>query len=943
MVEKTNYRVRSFDGGLNEKDNPNLLQPNEFQEFTNIGFSDFGLGRQRLGENTFGRRLGPNRIDGLGIFRPTGKPHEVIIVENGNVWKSNESGKIDDTALETGLSVGYTSFVELNDLLFIAPSTGRMKKWDGSQITFAGVKPPSNAPDVATTGSGNLNGSYNYIVTFETSTTESNPSPESVDVSPSGEKVELTNIPTSSHNDIKRRIIYRTQDSGSTFFKLKEINDNTTTSYVDNATDSELGIQVERDKGVPPESCNITEKYHNTLFCAGDPDNVSRLYFSNLLEPENFDALNFIDIQSGRSTPITAMVSTQDQLLVFKENGMSSVTGTDPSTFSVTDPFQDIGCPGPKAVTVSGGTAYFYDGGKAIYAVSGSDVNKISFKIEPGLADIDDPEDVAMAVSQENELHVSWENASGQQREYIYHIEKEAWTRSEGRSCAVFADRLSDSLLAGSRIEGQVFEINKGSSGHSVQNHDIHGGTHIDIDNSFVGRRFRNQATGTPGQLKLSLRKGDNPSRVIQAEIWNDHDGKPGERVARSVNEIPETDFGDNFEWETFDFNESFTLESNQIYHAVLVASETVNIRTSIDLSGKVLLTDHDYIEDVDLKADDPELVVHDLGTEDVMVQFYDEDDQKQNLKNMQIADDDSVVVQSGVDVKGKVLVADLSTVISYKEDLSLTAGQSEVIEHDLFSEDVLMQFFNDDGELIDIDSTILSDRKVRVESAVDVAGKMLIIKSADGEEVNTSAGLVEAVGHFTGQKYVLTQFYEEVSDGFKRADIDFEGVVDSSNVNGSEWEAESNVNPSWIYSKSDDGNTWTQSDDPVGSIRLYTFDIPFSIKTPELDFEKPEHRKQIRRFTMDYRIIAGRLKVEFFANEVRRYSETIFPDVGGAIWNEFFWDQAEWATDGAEITEESVSPKAIGRKVAFRISSVNAKEFGLTTLHSLIYLRARR
>lgn len=943
MVQKTNYRVRSFDGGLNEKTNPNLLEDNEFQEFTNIGFSDFGLGRQRLGENTFGRRLGPNRIDGLGIFRPTGQPHEVIIIENGNVWKANESGQIDDTALETGLSVGYTSFVELNDLLFIAPPTGRMRKWDGSEVTLAGVKVPGSEPNVATTGSGNLNGNYKYVVTFETSTTESNPSPETVEVSPSGEKVELTDIPTSSHNDAQRRIIYRTQDSGETFLKLAEIDDNTTTSYVDNITDSELGTIVEYDKGVPPESCNITEKYHNTFFCAGDPDNVSRLYFSGLLEPENWDDTGFIDIQSGRATPITAMVATQDQLLVFKENGMSSVTGTGPSTFSVTDPFKNVGCPGPKAVTVSGGIAYFYDGGKAVYRVSGSDVDKISFKIEPGLADIDDPSDVALAVSQENELHVSWENPSGQQREYIYHIEKEAWTRSEGRSCNLYANRLSDSLLAGSRIEGQVFEMNKGASGHSVQHHDIHSGTHIDVDKSFVGRRFRNDSEGTPGELYLSLRQGDNPARVLQAEIWNDQNGEPGERVARSENEIAETSLDANFSWKKFEFNDSFSLDDQKTYHAMLVASETVNIRTSIDLSGKVVLTDYDYIEDVDLEAGNPETIVHDLGTEHIMVQFYDENDQKQNLESVYTGDDTTAIVESGVDISGKILVADISTTISYQADMSLTAGQSEIVEHDIFSEDVLMQFYSDDGELIDIDSKIISDRKIEVESAVDVAGKLVVIKAADSEIVNTSAGLVEAVGHFTGQKYVLVQFYEDVSSGWERADIDYEGVVDSNNVNGTEWEAESDVNPSWEYSKSADGNTWTSNDDPVASMRLYTFDIPFVIKTPELDFSKPEHRKQARRFTMDYRIVAGNFKVDFFANEVKKYSERIFPDVGGAIWNQFYWDQDEWASDGAEITEESVAPKVIGRKISFRIKSVTAKEFGLTSLHSLIHLRARR
>jgi len=59
-------------------------------------------------------------------------------------------------------------------------------------------------------------------------------------VSPSGQQVNLTNIPIGPAG-VVARLIGRTKAGGSTFYPLVQINDNTTTSWTDNTPDNGLG------------------------------------------------------------------------------------------------------------------------------------------------------------------------------------------------------------------------------------------------------------------------------------------------------------------------------------------------------------------------------------------------------------------------------------------------------------------------------------------------------------------------------------------------------------------------------------------------------------------------------------------------------------------------------------------------------------------------------
>ena len=115
--------------------------------------------------------------------------------------------------------------------------------------------PVSAASATPTAGSGLSSGTYQYLTTFITQGGET-PAGPSVSVTTNGgnQQVALSNIPVAPNqgqaqgtastgvatNNVIGRGIYRTAVEGSTFYYLTALQDNTTTTYIDNAPDTSL-------------------------------------------------------------------------------------------------------------------------------------------------------------------------------------------------------------------------------------------------------------------------------------------------------------------------------------------------------------------------------------------------------------------------------------------------------------------------------------------------------------------------------------------------------------------------------------------------------------------------------------------------------------------------------------------------------------------------------
>ncbi|MEM2365637.1 MAG: hypothetical protein ABIM44_04900 [candidate division WOR-3 bacterium] len=144
---------------------------------------------------------------------------------------------------------GITSFVSARTKYLHVDGSANIKKIDVKKVETEDItlnwEPRPPAPTVSVIDvPGNLNGTYYYRITFVTPKGETDAGDISNPVSPKNQQVYITNIPIGSSKVIARKI-YRTKANPlrpyEAHYLVAVINDNTTTTYIDNVPDDQLG------------------------------------------------------------------------------------------------------------------------------------------------------------------------------------------------------------------------------------------------------------------------------------------------------------------------------------------------------------------------------------------------------------------------------------------------------------------------------------------------------------------------------------------------------------------------------------------------------------------------------------------------------------------------------------------------------------------------------
>lgn len=190
-----------------------------------------------------------------------------------------------------------------------------------------------------------------------------------------------------------RIAIYRTNGGGATFNLVAEIpNDaySTTQVYNDTLDDTGLGadlITPEKTPAVPP-ACRYATQWRNQLILAGDPQNVTRVYYSESASgstthanPENFPATNYIEIGQGGGGRITGISVFGSALIIFTEDRIFAAEGNLALDQIRVDQISDsIGCIAHHTIQTFGEKLYFlHRSGVYCLAVGqGGSINLIS-------------------------------------------------------------------------------------------------------------------------------------------------------------------------------------------------------------------------------------------------------------------------------------------------------------------------------------------------------------------------------------------------------------------------------------------------------------------------------------------------------------------------------------------------------------------------------------
>jgi len=194
--------------------------------------------------------------------------------------------------------------------------------------------------------------------------------------SPIEQVVNLSSIPVSSDAQVTGRKLYRTTAGGATFYWLATINDNTTTTFVDNIPDIALGAEMEEDHDLAPKG-KFSAWWDERLWISGD----DVVYYSQILYPEHFDiSERYVTVQRGdMSDEITQLVPYKDSLYVFRKRSIYAIQKTVDGygLFLITD---DVGCVAPFSM-VSANNMLMFLSHRGFELFNGTDV----YGLEPSL------------------------------------------------------------------------------------------------------------------------------------------------------------------------------------------------------------------------------------------------------------------------------------------------------------------------------------------------------------------------------------------------------------------------------------------------------------------------------------------------------------------------------------------------------------------------------
>jgi hypothetical protein len=323
---RTVIPMDAFDGGLNNKYEPAILEPNESPDCLNVVFDDLGGVQTREGYTVLNTAaVASNPCDGLFTAN----------WNNGNqsmlAWFGTDMFVLSGTTFQTvpsaqGVYATSTAknTVMYQNLCFIADGNDPPYKYDESVFTRHGIEQASQVTDGGTRGAGgNLAGDYHYALAYvNTQVVAGNISTGSVTIAASGagESVLLSGIPVPDQSfGVDAKYLYRTIAgsgvSGSYYFVATL--PVSATTYSDNIASASLGSEAASDQGKPP-AYEFAVVHQERIFC-NDSQNPQYLWYSNLENPFVFGALNFIKIADGDGEKITGLAVQGNSVVVFKE------------------------------------------------------------------------------------------------------------------------------------------------------------------------------------------------------------------------------------------------------------------------------------------------------------------------------------------------------------------------------------------------------------------------------------------------------------------------------------------------------------------------------------------------------------------------------------------------------------------------------------------------
>lgn len=229
------------------------------------------------------------------------------------------------------------------------------------------------------------------------------------------------------------------------------------------------GINAPVDLGGSPPRGKYVAVHKNRVFFAGSSSNPSRLYFSDLLNPDSWPTLNFIDISPEDGDSLTGVLSYGDYLVIAKQHSIWILAGDAPANFTVRRVSARIGCLAPRSLcAVNDLICFVADDG--VYLTDLTQTTMASERVRKTWSGLNRRRlHQAAAHSFNHKLFVAVPdgNSTYNNLVLVYDLIRKAWLIVKGWSASsftVFRDMGKLELYLGSAATGQVYDVESGAS-----------------------------------------------------------------------------------------------------------------------------------------------------------------------------------------------------------------------------------------------------------------------------------------------------------------------------------------------------------------------------------------------------------------------------------------------------------------------------------------------
>lgn len=265
-----------------------------------------------------------------------------------------------NTYINTSLRARFSIF-DRNVIVVNATSKPVWVDPDGI-VRPVGIPRPGKAPTVAAGAAGALSGTFRVKVAFAvkddlgTILTEGPRGPASQPVTVSSQKISLTAIPLASDPAVNCRRVYRTATGpGTEYFEWFDLDDNTTTSYSDDALDADLSLfSAQDDLGTAPARMDVCVEWKGRLWAKNvvEPDYLRYSSDGKFYAWPEANRLSVLPLGKDR-LGIVAIIPRRDELAICRRDIIWKVIGSSGDDFRMVKLIEGKGAISPDSVVVT--------------------------------------------------------------------------------------------------------------------------------------------------------------------------------------------------------------------------------------------------------------------------------------------------------------------------------------------------------------------------------------------------------------------------------------------------------------------------------------------------------------------------------------------------------------------------------------------------------------